>query len=149
MRPSQVDPFYTTYIMLFFLIISYHDDYQYIATISFSNQFDCPHNSLQQLLTSLFNSFTMLVGFFVMRISIDRDFRVIGKIIFFVNRILLLALHLALIFSNIRSLWYLTRHIVSVLWFGLTQLAKALEDLAALTSDQRSLTLFFGLYSCF
>ena len=91
----------------------------------------------------------MLVGFFVMRISIDRDFRVIGKIIFFVNRILLLALHLALIFSNIRSLWYLTRYIVSVLWFRLTWLAKALEDLAALTSDQRSLTLFFGLYSCF
>ena len=42
-----------------------------------------------------------------------------------------------------------SRYIPSLLWFVLTQLERVWVNLAALTIEWRSLTPFFGSYSCF
>ena len=96
-----------------------------------------------------------LTAFSMMVISIEGSFRAIRKIIFFVNRILLLlpVLHQALVFLICMVyLVFFTLYIVSVLGFVLIQLAKALPDLPLFTTDQCSFDLrltLLGLYSCF
>ena len=75
--------------------------FYYSATISFN----CLHKSLQWLFalleaSSVICDANQLTGFSVMDISIEGNFRTICKIIFFVNRLLLVlgVLRLALIF---------------------------------------------------